>query len=115
MTSTSATSDAAPKASRTASRVGFWAALSTAVLATAFAVVGISTPARSGPFCGTQFVAYPYVDVAQFIPGDYLWLIPGLLLVPSVIVLMASIHASTPEPKKVFSLMGLSFTLVYAA
>ena len=103
-----------PEAGRTVSRLGFWAAISTAVLAAAFAIVAIATPARSGPFCVTQCVAYPYVDVAQFIPGDYLWLVPGLFLVPSVMVLLASIHASAPQPTKLFSRLGLSFALVYA-
>jgi hypothetical protein len=108
------TSTQVPEAGRTVSRLGFWAAIATAVLAAAFAIVGIATPARSGPFCVTQCVAYPYVEVAQFIPADYLWLVPGLFLVPSVVVLMASVHASAPEPKKVFSRLGLSFALVYA-
>ena len=108
------TSNPAPEAGRTASRIGFWAAIATALLTAAFAVIGITTPPRSGPFCVTQCVEYPYVDVAGFIPGDYLWLVPGLLLVPSVIVLMACIHASAPEPKKLFGRLGLSFALVYA-
>jgi hypothetical protein len=47
------------------------------------ATVGVTTPARSGAFCVSECVAYPYVDVARFIPGDYLWLVPGILLVPS--------------------------------
>jgi len=108
------TSTPAPEASRTVSRLGFWAAISTAVLAAAFAVVGIATPARSGPFCQTACITYPYVDVARFIPGDYLWLVPGVLLAPPFVVLMACIHAATPEPRKLFSRIATSFAVVYA-
>jgi hypothetical protein len=77
-------------------------------------VVAVATPARSGPYCANACVAYPYVDVAQFIPGDYLWLLPGILLAPTFVVLMACIHAHAAQPKKIWSRIGLSFALVYA-
>ena len=79
-----------------------------------FAAVGIATPARSGPFCTSTCVAYPYVDVARFIPGDYPWLVPGFLLALIFVVLMACIHAYAAEEKKIFSRIGLSFALAYA-
>ena len=96
--------------------VGFWAAILTAADATVFAAVGIASPARSGPMCGTVWpcVPAPYVDVAQFIPGDYLWLIPGILMTPIFVVLMASIHAWAPDPQRVFSRIGLAFGMAYA-
>jgi hypothetical protein len=97
-----------------ATRLGFWAAILTVVVAAVFAVVGIATPPRSGPFCGSACVTYPYVDVAQFIPGDYLWLVPGILLAPILVVLMACIHAFAAEQKKIYGRIGLSFAVVYA-
>jgi hypothetical protein len=97
-----------------AARLGFWTAILTVLVVAVFAVVGIATPPRSGPFCASACVAYPYVDVAQFIPGDYLWLLPGILLAPILVVLMACIHAYAPEPKKIYSRIGLAFSLVYA-
>jgi hypothetical protein len=84
-----------------ATRFGSWTAVLTVVVVAVFAVIGIATPARSGPFCANACVAYPYVDVAQFIPGDYPWLVPGILLAPTFVVLMACIHAFAPEPKKI--------------
>jgi hypothetical protein len=98
-------------------RVGFWAAVLTVLVTATFAVAGISTPARSGPFCGPTTwacVPAPYVDVAQFIPGDYLWLVPGILLAPVFVVLMAAIHAYAPEPRRIFSGIGLAFAVAYA-
>ena len=60
-----------------ASRLGFWSAILTAVLATVFFTIGIATPARSGPFCRSSCVAYPYVSgLAAFVPTDYMWLYP---------------------------------------
>jgi hypothetical protein len=59
-------------------------------------------------------VAYPYTDVAQFIPGDYFWLIPGTLLTVFFVVLFGSIHVYAPDGKKQFSRMGLIFSGAYA-
>jgi hypothetical protein len=98
-------------------RVGFWAAILTVLLTSAFAVAGVATPARSGPFCGPTTwacVPAPYTNVAQFIPGDYLWLIPGLLLAPMVVVLIAAIHAFAPESRRALSRTAQSFALAYA-
>jgi hypothetical protein len=96
-------------------QVGFWAAILTVVDTVLFAVVGVATPARSGPFCGDLWpcVPAPYTDVAQFIPGDYWWLIPGIGLVPLFVVLMASIHAYAPGPMRIFSSIGLAFAVAY--
>jgi hypothetical protein len=93
---------------------GFWAAVLTVVVTVAFAVVGVATPPRSGPFCGTACVPYPYTDVAQFVPGDYLWLIPGLALVPIFVVLLVAIHAYAPESTRIFGRIGLAFAIAYA-
>lgn len=99
----------------TAERTGFWAAVLTAVDAALFAAAGVATPARSGPFCATWgCIPAPYAGVAQFAPGDYWWLVPGLLLVPLFVLLIAAIHARAPESRKVFSLTGLAFAIGYA-
>jgi hypothetical protein len=42
-------------------------------------------------------------------------LIPSLLLAPAFTALMVSIHSYATEDKKIWSLLGLSFTLIYAA
>jgi hypothetical protein len=98
-------------------RVGSWAAVLTVVVTATFALAGFATPARSGPFCGPTTwacIPAPYTDVAQFIPGDYLWLIPGILLVPIFVVLVAAIHACAPEPRRVLSGVALAFATAYA-
>ena len=94
--------------------IGSWTAILTVAVTAVFAAMAIPTPARGGPFCVTGCVTYPYVDVAQFIPGDYLWLVPGILLAPTFVVLMACIHAYAAEARKTYSRLGLSFAVVYA-
>ena len=96
------------------SRLGFWAAIATVVVTAVFAAVAAPTPPRSGLFCTSACVTYPYVDVAQFIPGDFIWMVAGLLLAPIFVVLMACIHAATPEPRNLYSRIALSFAVAYA-
>lgn len=87
-------------------RLGFWSAIMTAVFAAAFILIGIGTPARTIP--------YPYTDVVSFVPADYIWQYPAFLLAPTLVVLIACIHASTKDSHKVFSQIALSFAIIYA-
>src|SRR5579875_579832 len=69
-------------------RLGFWSAILTTIITASFLTAGILTPARSGPFCLSSCIAYPYTNgLAQFVPADYIWLYPGLLLAPVFVML----------------------------
>jgi len=70
-------------------RLGFWAATITTLLV---AVAGITATASIQPFAT----------------------IVGFLLTSSFIVVMACIHCYASNERKVFSLVGLSFAIVYA-
>ncbi len=97
------------------SRLGFWSAVLTAVFAAAFFLAGFLTPPRSGPFApAANIVLYPYTNVAAFIPNDYLWLYPGILLALIFIVLVVCIHSYAPSDRKIFSHIALSFAVIYA-
>lgn len=100
---------------RIAYRLGFWSATLTVAFAAIHMIVGILTPPRSGPFARPEdLIAYPYTDVAAFVPGDYMWLYPGILLAFAFVVLMVCIHYRAPGHRKIFSQIGLSFALIYA-
>ncbi len=115
MNQTSST-DASPlKVSAVVSGLRFWSAILTAVIAAIFFLAGFLTPPRSGPFAPTaNIVPYPYTHVAAFIPNDYLWLYPGILLALIFIVLMVCIHSYAPSDRKIFSHIALSFAVIYA-
>ncbi len=106
--------DADSTSAATANRVGFYAALLTAVVAIVTFGLAITAVPKSGANCVAGCFAYPYLDtIAQF-PKDYLWMPPATALVLAYVALMASIHASAAAPRKVFSQIGLSFALVAA-
>jgi hypothetical protein len=97
-----------------AARLGRWIAPLLAVSAAAAFALGITTPPRSGPFCVGQCIVYPYTDVVQFVPRDYLWLLPGTLLLPLFVVLAGCIHASVGVNRRVLSLIGLCLASIAA-
>ncbi len=97
---------------KSTSQLGFWSAVLTALFTASALAIGIATPPRSGPFCASSCVTYPYTDVAAFVPRDYLWMYPGFLSALIFVVLMACIHHNASGEKKIFSQVGLSFALI---
>jgi hypothetical protein len=96
-------------------RLGFWAALTTAAAATAGLVLGVTTPVRSGPNCASDCVTSPYTDVAAFVPRDYLWMYPVVLMVLAFVVLVACVHHSITVSRRVFSQVASAFAVVSAS
>ena len=103
-----------PGGRTTAARFASWAGVSTAVLAVASMVTGVTTPPRSGPYCEAGCVAYPYTAAAQFVPRDYLWMYPTLLMVLAFVMLAGALHDLVPGPRRVFSRAALSLSLTGA-
>jgi hypothetical protein len=101
-------------ARKSTSQLGFWSAVLTAVFTASALTIGITTPPRSGPFCASSCVTYPYTDAAAFVPRDYLWMYAGFLLALIFVVLMACIHHIASGEKKIFSQVGLPFALISA-
>jgi hypothetical protein len=99
-------------ARRSNAQLGFWAATASAVLAAAAFATGLATPPRSGPYCTAACVAYPYTNVASFVPRDYLWMYPAILTALTFVILMTCIHHYADTEKKTFSHIGLGFALI---
>jgi hypothetical protein len=95
-------------------RLGFWSAILLALLSVTAFALGITTPPRSGPYCVGDCIAYPFTDAARFVPRDYHWVVPAILLVPVFLVLVACIHPSVQPGKRHLSLIGLCFTSIAA-
>lgn len=92
--------------------MGFWAALLTAGLAAASLALGITTPPRSGPYCRAGCVTYPYVDAAEYVPRDYLWMYPALLSALAFIVLAVCVHFWAPAGWQAFSAIGAGLAVL---
>lgn len=97
------------RAASSSNRVTLWAAILTAVLTVVFAGLAITTLPRSGPLCQSGCVGYPYTDVAAYVPRDYLWMYPAIVLMLLIIVLVHGIHDQIDESRRVLS--GVAVTL----
>lgn len=101
-------------ANRTAARLGFWASILLAVLTAIALAIGVVTPPRSGGFCTGPCINYPYKDAAQFIPHDFLWMAPAILMTPLFVVLMACLHSLAQFERKIFGVIALCLASIAA-
>jgi hypothetical protein len=100
---------------KTIAKVGFYAALLTALLTVGTFVIAFLTPPLSGPFCAGGCFTYPYTDIASRFPRDYYWMYPAMVLNLIYYILMVAIHYFAPADKKIFSHIGVSLALLSMA
>lgn len=92
--------------------VGFYSSVLLAVITLitfGFAIVAVPI---SGANCLEGCIDYPYLDTLSQFPKDYRWMVPAILLMLVYGIVMASIHQTAAQEKKIFSLIGLSFALM---
>jgi hypothetical protein len=104
-----------PAASATGRRLGFWAAALTAALTAISFAIAVTTLPVSGPSCTADCVGYPYREVAALVPHDYIWMYPATVLMVVFVVLLACIHQSMPENRRLYSLLALVFGAMAAS
>lgn len=92
-------------------RVGFWSAALTTVLSIAFTLITayLYLTTVQQPWTGIE-TYMPDVSLVQMLPFIF-----SFFLAPAFVVLMASIHHYSPDEKKIWSRIGLSFAMIYAA
>jgi len=104
--------------SATLRRVGMWSAAATAATAAVSFGVAATTPPRTGPFAAPgAVIPYPFPDVAQFVPRDFVWMYLAVLMMLAFLVLAACIRECSTDQRKVFGTIGLclsaaSFTVI---
>jgi hypothetical protein len=96
------------------SRLTLWVAILTVITTAVFLVMVITTLPRSGPYCQAGCVGYPYTNVAAYVPRDYLWLYPAILVALLTMVLVQCIHYQTEASRGVLSGVGVSLTAIGA-
>jgi hypothetical protein len=100
---------------RHANRLSLGAAILTAGMAVISLAMAVTTPPRSGPYCQSGCVGYPYTDAAAYVPRDYLWMYPAIVLTLLVMVLMECIHSQMPPSRALLSRIGVAFTIMGVA
>jgi len=96
---------------KTVNRIGFWSAILTTVWTIWFIVA-------FGYYMSSLPSKWPGIEAfaASFEPIPYIaWVIPCLLLVLTFPVMVSCIHYYAPDDKKIWSLLGLVFAVMYGA
>lgn len=105
-------------ATATICKLGLWSAVISAICSLAYGAAVIAVMAATLSTV-TSSKAQGWTGIEAFLAGfgavQMLPLFPSLLLVPAFTALMVSIHAWAAEDKKIWSQLGLAFTLIYAA
>jgi len=96
-------------------RLSLWAAILTALVAVVSLAMAITTLPHSGPYCQSGCVGYPYTDVAAFVPRDYLWMYPAVVLTLLAVVLVECIHYQVAPSRGLLSRIAVAFTTMGAA
>lgn len=96
-----------------ANAIGLWSAV--AVVLSTLAAMVLLVPARSGPFCLAECLAYPYVDIAQFYPGDYRWMVPSMLGALALVPLGAAVLDAAELERRILGVLAVAFATLTAA
>jgi hypothetical protein len=89
-------------------RFGFWSAALTALFAAIALGVGVTTPPRSGPFAPSgSALTYPFASAARFVPRDFLWMYPGVLMMLGFLMLAACMHERSNGERRLLGMIGL--------
>jgi hypothetical protein len=109
-------SSAAPTTARfKINRVTVWVGAATAMFAAVALAIGVATPPRSGAFCTSSCIGYPYTAAAAFVPRDYIWMYPATLMVLGFVALMVCLrHDARPEHRVLVGI-GAALAVVAAA
>jgi len=102
---------------KSVSQVGFWSAVLATLFSIGYGIAVIVTMIST--MMATAIDTPPGwhgIDsfVASFQPIQMLSLIPSLLLAPTFVVLMVSLHYYASLDKKIWSQLGIAFALIYA-
>jgi hypothetical protein len=84
----------------------------TALMAVVSLAMAVTTLPRSGPYCQSGCVGYPYTDAAAYVPRDYLWMYPAIVLTLLAMALMECIHFQMPQSRALLSRIGVAFTIM---
>ena len=93
-------------------RIGYYSSIFLAVItliAFGFAMTAIPP---SGPYCPGNCMEYPFLDSLNYYPRDYYWMYFACLQLITFIIFVISIHFVSAPEKKIYSFIGISFSMV---
>lgn len=106
-------STALHKNSPQSAQIGFVAAILTSALAALSLAVAVTTPPRTGPFAAkADLIPYPYSDASKYVPRDFIWMYPTLLMMLSYLVLFVCLERWSLCIERVLGRVGSTLAAV---
>ncbi len=108
---------------RRAARLGQWVALLMAVTAALALLIALRmAPARSGPNCPPLVrlgvidgcVTYPFTDVAAYVPTEYIWMYPAILLPLLLLTLVVVVRQRNGHGYGIIGQLALAMATIAA-
>jgi hypothetical protein len=101
---------------KSVSQVGFWSAVLATLFSIGYGIALIITMISTMATPTDAPAGWRGIEsfVASFQPIQMSSLVPSLLLAPTFVVLMVSLHYYASPDKKIWSHLGIAFTLIYA-
>jgi hypothetical protein len=88
-------------------RFGLATAVTVVVAVIVSATLAVTTPPRSGPYCRSGCLPRPWTDAASFVPRDYWWMYPMLVLLLAAVALAVTVQAMAPATRTLAGLTGV--------
>jgi hypothetical protein len=95
-------------------RFCYFIALGTSILTIVTFTIAFLTPPISGPFCLENCIDYPYHNIIDRFPRDYIWMYFAIVLTLLFVVFVATINHVASSERKLFGQIGLSFAILAA-
>lgn len=95
-------------------RFGYWSALGLAVTTIGTFALAVATPPRSGPLCVADCFVYPYLDIAERFPRDYLWMGPAVGVTLLFVAFAVALRGRACEHRQELAQLGLMLSAIAA-
>jgi len=93
-------------------KFGLYASLSLTILTIltfGFAMIAIPP---AGPYCPGNCMEYPFNDLLNYYPRDYLWMYVAVFQLFAFLIFVISVHYVAKIEKKIFSFTSVAFALI---
>ncbi len=93
-------------------RIGYYSSIFLTVITLITLGFAMTAIPPSGPNCPGNCMEYPFLDSLTYYPRDYYWMYIAIIQLVTFMIFMISIHFITPPEKKIYSFIGISFSMI---
>lgn len=93
-------------------KFGFYSSLALTLLTMVTFGFSMMAIPPSGPYCPGNCMNYPFSELLNYYPRDYYWMYLAIFQIFAFIIFSISLHYHNSNNKKIFSSMGVAFTLI---